>query len=563
MTALTSEEIREMLKRLDGEPADALESEYLEFKSGNAQGSEVRRQSRAIRESAVAFANAHGGNLVLGVADGKRTRSDAIVGVHRIEISDIQRDIYDGTDPHITVDVEEVIEPEGRLLIVKVPSSNQLVTTTDGIARIRVGKESKPLTGSNLAQLLVSRGTTDSTAQIVNGVDLDVIDPSEINRMREIIRAQGAAPGLNGLADAKLLEALGLAEGRRVNVAAILLLGYKSAVIRYVPQHELIISRFREATTYDFRKDLREPLLKTLDEVRDFIDANVGLATIEVAGFHHIEIPEISIEVIREAVLNALVHRDYFISGSVYISMYPDRVEISNPGGFIGDVTPENVLRHAPVRRNGLLANVLQSIGLVNRMGLGVDRIFEETLRGGKGLPRYEADIATVKLTLPTVVHQGFARFVAEQGLSGERLELEDLMIMRSLMTRVELNRWSAAELLQVDETDAAERLAALNALGLLEVRGRGQGSAYSLGRQFASWGRIEPDESAGIIDARRARVLVLQTITERGSITNSVVREITGYGRNQTVALMREMRDEGLVELRGRARGAHYVIAE
>ncbi len=563
MTALTSEEIREMLKRLDGEPADALESEYLEFKSGNAQGSEVRRQSRAIRESAVAFANAHGGNLVLGVADGKRTRSDAIVGVHRIEISDIQRDIYDGTDPHITVDVEEVIEPEGRVLIVRVPSSNQLVTTTDGIARIRVGKESKPLTGSSLAPMLASRGVADATSEIVAGEDTDAIDPAEINRLRGIIREEEVGFELNGLGDKELLEALGLVEGRRITMAAVLLLGRKSAIIRSIPQHELIVARFQEPTKYDFRRDLREPMLKTLDEVRRIVDANVRLTTIEVLGFHHFEIPDLSWLVIREAVLNALVHRDYFLGDSVHLNLYHDRVELSNPGGFVGDVSPQNVLRHRPVRRNHLLADALQKIGLVNRMGLGVDRIFEETLRGGKGLPRYEADIATVKLTLPTVVHQGFARFVAEQGLSGERLELEDLMIMRSLMTRVELNRWSAAELLQVDETDAAERLAALNALGLLEVRGRGQGSAYSLGRQFASWGRIEPDESAGIIDARRARVLVLQTITERGSITNSVVREITGYGRNQTVALMREMRDEGLVELRGRARGAHYVIAE
>ena len=107
MTALTSEELRELLKRLDGEPADALESEHLEFKSANARRDQVRNQSRSIRESVVALANAQGGALVLGVADRKRTRSSAIVGVGRLNRHNLQSDIYDGTDPHITVDIEE------------------------------------------------------------------------------------------------------------------------------------------------------------------------------------------------------------------------------------------------------------------------------------------------------------------------------------------------------------------------------------------------------------------------------------------------------------------------
>ena len=563
MTTLTSKELRELLERLDGESADDLESQHLEFKSADARGAKVRAQSRAIREAAVAFANAEGGTLVLGIGDGKRTRADAIIGVKRLDPRDIQRDIYDGTDPHITVDIEELHEPEGRMLVVRVPSSDHLHTTTDGVARIRVGKESKRLTGSNLAQVLASRRVTDSTVQIVPGCDLEVIDPKEINRMREIIRIEDVRPELNGLRDAELLEALGLAEGQRVNIAAILLLGHKSAVARYVPQHELTIARFREPTQYDFRKDIREPLLKTIDEVRQVVDSNVRLTTIEVAGFHHFEIPDMNWVVIREAVLNALVHRDYFLSGSIQVFLRPDHVEITSPGGFIGDVSPENVLRHRPVRRNHLLADALQAMGLVNRAGLGVDRIFEDTLRGGKDFPMYESDIGTVRLTIPTGTHIGFARFVADIELSGGRLELDDLMIMRNLMTREELNRRSAADVLGIAETDAAVRLASLNARGFLQVRGRGQGASYRLGSQFSDWDRIETPLVDHDLGPELASKLVLQTMSDRGSITNADVRTITGYQRNAAVALLRAMREEGLIEVRGRGRGAHYVLPE
>ena len=159
MTALTSQDLSTLLERLDDEPADALESDVLEFKSSKVN-------AKSIRESVVAFANAQGGTLVIGVADRSRSRNAAIEGIENLDPSDLQRSIYDGTDPRITVDVEELVELEKRLLVVRVPSSGQLHTTTDGIAKIRVGKESKNLTGSNLAQLLVSRRLTDSTAQI-------------------------------------------------------------------------------------------------------------------------------------------------------------------------------------------------------------------------------------------------------------------------------------------------------------------------------------------------------------------------------------------------------------
>ena len=170
-----------------------------------------------------------------------------------------------------------------------------------------------------------------------------------------MIRAEDANPELNGLGDAELLNALGLAEGQHVNIAAILLLGHKSVLARYIPQHELTIARFREPTEYDFRRDIRDPLLKTVDAVRQVIESNIRITTIQTSGFHHFEIPDMSWVVIRESVLNALIHRDYFISGSIQVFLRPDRVEVTSPGGFVGDVSPENVLRHAPVRRNHLL----------------------------------------------------------------------------------------------------------------------------------------------------------------------------------------------------------------
>ena len=556
MTVLTTQEISTLIERLDGEAADALESDVLEFKSAKVS-------AKSIRESVVAFANAQGGTLVIGVADRTRSRSAAIQGIENIDPSDLQKSIYDGTDPRITADVEELTEPEGRILVVRVPSSGQLHTTTDGIAKIRVGKESKALTGSDLAHLLATRSGTDHTAQIAQGESLEAIDPVEIRRLREIIRAEDTNLGLNGLGDAELLNALGLAEGQHVNIAAILMLGHKSVLARYIPQHELTIARFREPTEYDFRRDIRDPLLKTIDSVRAVIESNVRITTIQTTGFHHFEVADMNWVVIRESVLNALIHRDYFINGSIQVFLRPDRVEVTSPGGFVGDVSPENVLRHPPVRRNHLLADAFQAIGLVNRVGLGVDRIFRETLRTGKDFPRYESDVGTVKLTLPTKIHSGFARFVAERYLQGEELELDDLMVMRSLMTRDELNRWSASGVLKIAEADAADRLAQLNSRGLLEVRGRGKGASYRLSQQFSDWSGAESIIDVDTLGRDEIRKLIVQAIRRRGFLTNAAVRAMTGYSRNETVRFMRSMREDDLVLVKGRGRGSHYVLPD
>ena len=210
------------------------------------------------------------------------------------------------------------------------------------------------------------------------------------------------------------------------------------------------------------------------------------VSTADISGFQQMELPDISWRVAPEAVLNALVHRDYFLHQSIHLTLHDGRAEITSPGGFTGGVTVRNVLRHPPVRRNPLLADVLQAIGLVNRAGLGVDRIYEEMLLLGKDLPRYDADESHVRLVLPTRTHARFVRFVHEVRRGGGELGLDDLILLRGLTRRGSLDRWTAAELLQLPESEAAARLVSLRERGYLAARGRGRGTHYRLARRHA-----------------------------------------------------------------------------
>lgn len=548
-----------ILDRLEGTPADGLESETLEFKSWDSAASfpERKRRIRRIRESVVAMANARGGVIVLGVADRKRTRRDAIHGVGDLAGDRLRRDIYDGTEPHILVDLEEWNPPEGRLLVLRVPRGLPPHTTTDGVAKIRIGKESKPLTGSGLRTLLTGHAGHDPSAQALAEAKWTDLDPAEILRLREVLRSNDRH-GLAGLSDARLVEALGLGSDEVLTLAAVLLLGRPGALARFAPSHELIFLRRVDATRYDARQDLRTPLLQAIERASELVRNHSGLTTVPVGGLRDLEVPDVSPWVAREAILNALTHRDYFPNASVMVSLYPDRLEISSPGGFPGTGTAENVIRHAPVRRNDLLAGVFRDLGLVDRAGRGVKRIFAESLRAGKRCPYFGRNATEVRLSIPTRTDPSFVQFVDSERQRDHGFHLDDLLVFDALRDVDEIDRWAAARALQATEEHAARHLATLRRRGYLTPRGRGRGTNYRLSEQVAirlRWTGIESPRGNG-----GARQIILSALARGQRLTNAEARQLTNGSRHQVLTLMRTLRDEGLVTMEGARGGARYL---
>jgi len=557
----TKDEIRQLLKRLDGEPADALEDEDLEFKPWD---DDPRSLIRTLRELAVCFANRRGGTIVLGVRDRLRTRGDAIEGAGRYDVGSLRRGIYDGTDPHILADIEELVEPEGQLVLVHIPPGMPPHTTSDGVARIRVGKECRPLTGRAFAQLLASGGQTDLTAQVIPGASEGDLDPSQVAELRRVIRREAQSAELATLDDLALLSALGLIMPDGVTFTGLLLVGTGESISRYVPQHEVTFLRYRSATRYDQRTDLRGPLLAVLNAVEQLVSVHNRVNVVQEEGFGQFEFPDLSWEVAREAVLNAVTHRDYFLRQGVQVALYRDRLEVDSPGGFVGGITPENVLRHPPIHRNELLARALQSIGLVNRVGIGVDRIYSGLLRLGKDVPRYTADEAHVRLSIPLQTHEAFALFVASEERRGHELELDELLLLRELLRTSALDRWSAAQVLQLPEESAADKLMGLREAGYVIVRGRGRGTAYTLTRNLAERlrGKAAVDAEAPF-ETEAVRLRVLELLRQRGALTNAQVRRFSGFNRTQVYRLLKRLEAEGKIKFEGRGRGAHIVSAK
>lgn len=554
------QELLDELDKLDQGTADSIESETLEIKGKPRNRDELKGW---LVDMAVCFANQRGGCLLVGITDRVKGRDRAIVGVGDIPFRGLERDVYSSTDPHILIEIEALTVPEGMLLAAHIPKGIPPHTTSAGVASIRVGDSCQPLTGTNLARMIASSGEVDLSATPVEGANVADLDSRAMGQVRELLRIQ---PGLADLAeqdDGPILEALSLANDSEISQAGLLLLGKEGAIARFIPQHEITILRYVSATRYDQRVDLRGPLILEFERIEDALAAATSLRTVHPKGFAQLEIPTLSWEVAREAILNAVAHRDYFPRQGIIVAIHSDHVEITSPGGFLGGIHPGNVLRHPPVHRNELLARALQRLGLVNRVGLGVDRIFEGLLRSGSRPPTYTADEISVSLTLPLGGSDELAAWVVEQERDAGRLSLDDLIVVRRLVDVGSIERISAAEQLQLNDADAANHLADMRRRGLLIARGRGRGVTYSLPRPLS-----ERLRGKGVTDAERpledegVRLRILELLKERGKLTNAEIRDFSGYSRQHVLAIEKSLEREGLIEMHGHGRGAFIALA-
>lgn len=181
----------------------------------------------------------------------------------------------------------------------------------------------------------------------------------------------------------------------------------------------------RGQITHDFRENVCLPLFVGIDQIWKLINEKNGRIPIR-EGAYISDLMVFNEEVIREALLNAIAHRDYTVTSEVVIKQYPREMIINNPGGFPKGVTIENLLTVSSTPRSRLMAEVLEKTGLVERSGQGVDKIYAYTLSEGKAMPSYQdSDMFQVSLKLPGVVEdKAFHIFITEVQKSRKPEEL-------------------------------------------------------------------------------------------------------------------------------------------
>ena len=542
----SKEQILKILKQLENKKAEEFESETLDFKEWI---SDRRKLYKKLIECAVCFANQRGGTLVLGVRDKVKGKEKAIIGCAGYNMDEIKTNIYEATDPKILVDIEEVfVDDIGvTILLIHIPQGIGIHTTTGGTSKIRIGKNCKPLTGSMRQKRLIELGFMDLTAEIIEKLSCDDLDKVEIERLKNIIRARKPESSLLRLSDKDLLKQIGIIRDNHPTIAGLLLVGKEEDIREYIPFHEVIYLHMPNDINYDKRIDSKNGILCLLEDIYRNIEHYNKITTVRI-GLFHFEIKDFPEDTYREAILNAILHRDYTSPGSVFIKHYDDRIEISNPGGFIGGITPENILRQDSKPRNRYLAEVLRKMGLVEKAGMGVKRMFYTQLASGKEPPSYSSDEHSVKVIIKNgTIDEPFVKFIKETERRGREIGLDELLILSLLRRQRELSLKEAASVLQLDVSRTREILMKMRKRGFLEKSGIKKGLIYRLSSNiYKQLGESVSYIREKGIDEVRYPELILEYVKNYGSITNRQVRELLGVDKYKASRLLRKLVEKG-----------------
>lgn len=520
-----------------------------------------------IIDAVVAFANTDGGDLYLGVED-----NGDITGLHKdhMDTTRLSAFIANKTVPPVPVRAE-VLDLERPVLKISVPKRTSIVSSSSGkIQRRRLKAdgtpENVPMYPYEIASRLSSLGLLDYSAQPVPDASYADLDPVERERLRNIIRSYRGETALLELDDEDLDKSLQFVTKQDDKLVptfcGLLMIGRVDSLKHHMLTAEASI-QVLEGTDIRVNESFILPILESFDKITGRFSAWNGSEEMEM-GLFRVTIPDYDPRAFREALVNAFCHRDYSMLGRVRIQINDEGMTITNPGGFIEGINANNLLDAEPHGRNVVLADAMKRIGLAERTGRGIDRIYEGSLLNGRLLPDYSKSTANrVELFIPKgPTDKAFIQLVStEQKRLGRPLPIYSLLVLNALKNLSRASVHDIAEYLKIDESRARVNLETLADSGIIEAGGNGRGRYYMLGADYYR-GIDKPSEYVRRkdIDALRHSELVLQLASQQSTITRKDVIDLLHVTPPQAYRLLQKLVKQGKLSLIGRGAGAKYA---
>lgn len=519
-------------------------------------------------EAVVCMANAQGGEIYLGVED-----DGTVTGLHanHQHLDSLAALIANRTQPAITAIVESLLVNALLVARITVPKSANPVATNDGVLKRRRlqanGKpECVPYLPHEFSARLASFSLLDMSAKAIAGAKLTDFDPIERARLRQFIERFNGDRALLELDDTQLDAALGLTvrteHGYLPSLTGLLLLGHEASLRALVPTHEIAF-QILDGEEVRFNEFSRAPLLRAFEWVETLFKP-LNTEREFQSGLFRVAVPKVDHRAFREAIANAITHRDYSLRGAVHIRLTGDTLLISNPGGFIEGVTLNNLLTTEPRPRNPALADALKRIGLVERTGRGVDLIYRGMLRFGRHNPDFsQSDSHSVVLRLSmAAADEAFLKIVLEEeARRGSLLPIDSLIILAALREQRRTSSEQLAEWLQKDISRVANSVESLVEAGLLQAHGAGRGRSYTLSpRLYRLLGKkAEYTRQAGF-DRLQQEQMVKNYVDQHGCITRREVIELCRLTGDQAYKLLKCLCKDGVIKKQGDRKASVYI---
>jgi ATP-dependent DNA helicase RecG len=446
------------------------ETESLEFK-------ESLRLKEEIGQAVSAFSNANGGLILIGVSD-----DGTIIGVDigRNTLEELANYIKRNTDPAIFPSVK-VLDADGKkIIVIEVKESAEKPVFFKNHAYKRVGKTNQRISSSELRKLAKESGERVYwDERVCEEANLEDIDEEKVKfylEKRQEIRGIKKPEKM----DFKTLL-LNIKAAKEVNGEIKLtnagILFFAKNPQRFILQSQLRLARFAgNELTRDFldRLDCSGAIWKQIEQAEDFIRKNIRLFGFRTGfSFGRIDKLEYPMKAIREGVINALIHRNYYEPADTRVMIFDDRIEIVNPGSFPEGVTPEKP-RHIPV--NPVLCQLVYDVGFIEKYGTGIYMIKELCEEYGIPGPEYEISDIETKLVFKS---GGKAVVISEIEKLGVELNERQSRALKYAFREGFITNKIYAEINEVSNKTASLELKTLVRKDLLGVEGRGRSTKY------------------------------------------------------------------------------------
>lgn len=515
---------------------------------------------RCILGYVTALCNEKGGSLVIGMED---KYPHKVVGTRQNENStgELEANIYrdTGIRPKIYELYEDETEKKGRVLVIDVPPRPAgTVFKFEDVPLMRVGEELKPMS-DEVYLSIIQENEPDFSQQVCRDATLDDLDSDALSVLKEKYARKQNNPIFLTLSNRQILSDLQLITDEGITNAAVILLGKEDFIKRVYPQASVMLEyRHSESQiTFDNRISYSQPFFIMIDRLWHDIDLRNGKFQIK-EGPYIFDVPYFNEEVIRESINNAITHRDYTRHSETVIKQYPQKLIVTNAGGFPHGVTIDNILTVPSTPRNRLLADVLSKTGIVERSGQGVDKIFYRTLSEGKEAPDYSgSDAFNVELILSAIIQdKAFALFIesVQQNLAEDnKLSVFEIVVLDKIRRNEKTTALDKAVIKQLMDRN------------LIEKRGKTNGIHYILCRSYYEFtGNTAEYSKKSDWNTSQVTSIIIPFLTKYNKAKmGDFVKLLDGHlTRRQVRVYIQHMVDQNILTASGKGYGTYYEIS-
>ena len=522
-----------------------------------------------LAKDCVAFANAQGGDILIGIEDNSNHPPKDQKVKEKNTPETIQKNIVQRTI-NVAVAITVVIADNGGeyIKIQIFRNAQTIASTTDGKYYIRISDNCRPIPPDEMARLAAEKNAFVWEEQTTKKVDYSLTDGNKKNSFLKDVRTSSRVSSfIKEMSDEEILDYYFLQKGNYLTNLGILWIGRRSerASLLYPPAIQVIRYDENDEKVWkllldDYFLNPKELLEKVLTDVPDWQES------IEISeGMFRKNIPFFPLEVVRELVVNALVHRTYTTRGDIFINIFNDRLEIHSPGRLPYGVTPSNILSQS-IRRNEHLSKVFYDIGLMEKEGSGYDLVYAKLLGSGKPIPMVkETDERVTVIIRKQFISKEIVRLM-DKASSEFTLKQKEIISLGLIAQQQSLSAIEISKLLNQNEEQGLRNwLGKLAEYDLIKKAGLGKGTQYSVNPEFIRKINFAGKTTLKNIEDHRLEELLYKDIKSYplsafGEIHKRIGEEINQF---KVKRMLKKMVDTNKIFVEGERKWTRYYIKQ